>query len=180
MKITLKPVSDKINVLKTDDVELVFSYSTPVGAWVSGQGYFKTDASYSRTTTKHINEMGYKNEAVKPQAFFDDLAKKIGTACPEASNITSVKFPHAEVIFSYSTPVCAWVYGQGKFRTDEFFSNTTSKHIGKMGFRDATKKPQAFFDALLQILPPAVDQQKLTAQVAGEFWQPTMADLLAA
>jgi len=152
-KISLNPVSPKITTIRAAGIEIVFSYSTPVCAWVNGKS-FKTDRFYSRTTSKHISEMGFKNATERPQEFFDDLAKQVGFASYEASNITSVRLPHAEIIFSYSTPVCAWVFGHGQVRTDRYFSNTTSKHIGKMGFKNAEKRPQEFFDALLEIAEP--------------------------
>lgn len=35
-------------------LEILFSYSTPVAAWSSRQGYMRTDVHHSRTTQKHI------------------------------------------------------------------------------------------------------------------------------
>ena len=35
---------------------VLFSYKTPVAAFVPGQGYVRTKTQYSRTTSKHINK----------------------------------------------------------------------------------------------------------------------------
>lgn len=34
----------------------LISYKTPVAAYISGQGFFRTSTKYSRTTSKHINK----------------------------------------------------------------------------------------------------------------------------
>ena len=38
-----------------DDVVL-YSYSTPVAAFVAGEGYVRTEEKYGQTTTRHINK----------------------------------------------------------------------------------------------------------------------------
>lgn len=57
------------------------------------------------------------------------------------------------VLFSYETPVAADVLtscGMEYYITDQKYSNTTTKHIRSWcPFRDAEKKPQAFFDELV-------------------------------
>lgn len=65
------------------------------------------------------------------------------------SNQTEIILDNATVLFSYETPVAAWVNGKG-YRTDKFWSNTTSKHISRYGLKDAEKKPQEFFDNLVK------------------------------
>lgn len=37
-------------------VYVLFSYATPVAAFIPGQGYLRTNHKWSRTTTKHINK----------------------------------------------------------------------------------------------------------------------------
>ncbi len=55
------------------------------------------------------------------------------------SNMTEIKTGNSDVLFSYETPVAGWD-DVGAFKTDNFFSQTTSRHINKYfeGF-DATK-----------------------------------------
>lgn len=36
-----------------------------------------------------------------------------------------------EILFSYETPVAGFKPGTGYFKTDQFFSVTTSKHVNK-------------------------------------------------
>ena len=38
-----------------DGLEVMYSYNTPVAAFVPGRGYLVTSTKYSRTTSKHIN-----------------------------------------------------------------------------------------------------------------------------
>lgn len=66
------------------------------------------------------------------------------------SNMTELETEKATVLFSYSTPVAACIHdGSGFFRTAKRWSVTTSKHISKwLDGRNATEKPQEFFDAL--------------------------------
>lgn len=52
-----------------DGTRVLFSYRTPVAAYVIGRGYIRTAQHYSTTTSKHINQWldGAKAETV-PQA----------------------------------------------------------------------------------------------------------------
>ncbi len=51
---------------------------------------------------------------------------------PLGKNQTVVTLPNQdEVFYSYSTPVAGWVCGKGFWRSTEFFSTTTSRHVGK-------------------------------------------------
>lgn len=50
---------------------------------------------------------------------------------PAGSNMTEVEIDGVTVLVSYSTPVAAFVPGQGVLRTEKWFSRTTSKHITK-------------------------------------------------
>ena len=50
---------------------------------------------------------------------------------PIASNMTEVETSEARILFSYRTPVAAYVFGEGYVRTEKWFSVTTSRHINK-------------------------------------------------
>ena len=50
---------------------------------------------------------------------------------PLASNMTEVETDLGRVLFSYRTPVAAYVYGVGYVKTDKWWSVTTSRHINK-------------------------------------------------
>ena len=50
---------------------------------------------------------------------------------PLASNMTEVETSEGRVLFSYRTPVAAYVYGEGFVRTEKWWSVTTSRHINK-------------------------------------------------
>ncbi len=57
---------------------------------------------------------------------------------PLASNMTEVETEDARILFSYRTPVAAYVFGKGYVKTDKFWSVTTSRHINKwMGSQTA-------------------------------------------
>lgn len=34
-----------------------------------------------------------------------------------------------EILYSYNIPVAGWVYGKGYFKSNQFYSVTTSRHI---------------------------------------------------
>ena len=58
------------------------------------------------------------------------------------------------VFFSYKTPVAAHIPGKGYFKTEKYWSRTTSKHIGQFIARNGgsgavTVKPQSFFDSMI-------------------------------
>jgi hypothetical protein len=60
----------------TDDngVSLLFSYNTCVGLHIDGQGYYRTNVSYSSTTSKHLNGWANGKENIKrtiPQILLD-------------------------------------------------------------------------------------------------------------
>lgn len=47
--------SNQTQVNLNDGTVILFSYKTPVAAFVPGQGYVRTNHKWSRTTSKHIN-----------------------------------------------------------------------------------------------------------------------------
>lgn len=64
-------------------------------------------------------------------------------------NMFSVAFDDGtSILVSYETPVAAYVPGVGMVRTEEFWSVTTSKHIGLWGARDAKRVSQSYLDKL--------------------------------
>ena len=38
-----------------DGLSVLFSYKTPVAAFVPGRGYVKSSSHYSKTTSRHVN-----------------------------------------------------------------------------------------------------------------------------
>ena len=68
---------------------------------------------------------------------------------PIASNMTEVETDSARVLFSYRTPVAAYVFGVGYVKTDQFWSVTTSRHINKGGATDGREVSQAYLDNLV-------------------------------
>ena len=50
---------------------------------------------------------------------------------PIAANQTEIETADARIFFSYSTPVAAYIFGEGYVRSEDFFSVTTSRHINK-------------------------------------------------
>jgi hypothetical protein len=73
----LKPIGENQNEVELPNgVTILFSYRTPVAAHIPGSGYVKTDRSWSRTTSKHINQFIARNGGsgtveTRPQSFFD-------------------------------------------------------------------------------------------------------------
>jgi hypothetical protein len=62
--------------------------------------------------------------------------------CPIGPNHNEVKTATRTLVFSYETLVAVRVYGVGtkiggEYKTNQFHSKTTSKHINKSGFKDA-------------------------------------------
>ncbi len=54
------------------------------------------------------------------------------TIKPAGSNMTELGLTDGTtILFSYTTPVAAFIPGAGFIRTEKFFSITTSKHITK-------------------------------------------------
>ena len=75
---------------------------------------------------------------------------------PIAANQTEIETADARIFFSYSTPVAAYIFGQGFVRSEEFFSVTTSRHINKwIGVDsksdDIKRVPQSRLESLAQL-----------------------------
>ena len=81
---------------------------------------------------------------------------------PIASNMTEVETSEARILFSYRTPVAAYIYGEGVpiageiyrgyVRTAKWWSVTTSRHINKWIGKDVTTEEvsQTYLDNLVQ------------------------------
>ena len=52
----LTPIASNMTEIETDDARILFSYRTPVAAYVFGRGYVKTEKKWSVTTSRHINK----------------------------------------------------------------------------------------------------------------------------
>ena len=69
---------------------------------------------------------------------------------PIASNMTEIETDDARILFSYRTPVAAYVYGEGYVRTEKWWSVTTSRHINKWLGNCTTKEvSQTYLDKLV-------------------------------
>ena len=70
---------------------------------------------------------------------------------PIASNMTEVETSEARILFSYRTPVAAYVFGEGYVRTEKWWSVTTSRHINKwIDGVPAKEVAQTYLDNLVQ------------------------------
>ena len=70
---------------------------------------------------------------------------------PIASNMTEVETSEARILFSYRTPVAAYVFGEGFVRTEKWWSVTTSRHINKwLDGGTAKEVAQTYLDNLVQ------------------------------
>ena len=73
---------------------------------------------------------------------------------PIASNMTEVETSEARILFSYRTPVAAYVFGEGYVRTEKWWSVTTSRHINKwldLRYGETAKEvSQTYLDNLVQ------------------------------
>lgn len=80
-------IANNCNELNLEDkkglVRILFSYKTPVAAFINGQGFFIVEDSPSSTTSRHIGKwlsmyhMSKKDPKVqsKPEEFFIKLVK---------------------------------------------------------------------------------------------------------
>ncbi len=65
--------------LHTGKMDVLFSYETPVAAWLPNRGYIRTQKKFNSTTTKHINQWLRANNAedieAVPQSRIEELVK---------------------------------------------------------------------------------------------------------
>lgn len=67
---------------------LFFSYETPVAAFVPGRGFFRTTETFSRTTSRHVNqwlraEGAFGRETFTPPEEFAAIVRHIFSAAGE-------------------------------------------------------------------------------------------------
>jgi hypothetical protein len=55
MSISLNQIASNVTSLCVGANEILFSYRTPVAAYISGTGLVRSKTRYSQTTSKHIN-----------------------------------------------------------------------------------------------------------------------------
>ena len=67
---------------------------------------------------------------------------------PIGSNMTEVETDNARVLFSYRTPVAAYIFGEGFVKSSTWYSTTTSRHIIKWGAKEGKEVDQKILDAL--------------------------------
>ena len=69
-----------------------------------------------------------------------------------AANRTVLSYPNgSEVFFSYSTPVAGYSPSNGYFKTDQWYSSTTTRHINKyLDNNKATEVSQETINQLSQ------------------------------
>ena len=67
--------SNKNEITLSDGTQVLFSYATPVAAWINGE-FFKTSKKWSQTTSRHINSWAHL-ATEKPQEYFDNLVKGV-------------------------------------------------------------------------------------------------------
>lgn len=69
---------------------------------------------------------------------------------PVGSNMNEVEVNGKSVLFSYKTPVAGYD-DQGAFRSEDWFSMTTTKHINKyLGGKDVGRKvSQSYIEGLV-------------------------------
>jgi hypothetical protein len=71
----LNHIGSNQTLVTTASAVVLFSYSTPVAAFINGE-YYRTEKNWSKTTTRHINSWIGPIKAKKmPQLFFDTLSK---------------------------------------------------------------------------------------------------------
>ena len=74
---------------------------------------------------------------------------------PIASNMTEVETSEARILFSYRTPVAAYIFGEGFVKTEKYWSVTTSRHIikwlkdGHEDLPECKEIPHARLDSLV-------------------------------
>ena len=73
----LIPLASNMNLIRLNNgTQVLFSYRTPVAAHVPGEGFFRTNHNWSKTTSKHINKWlrGAIGVASVDQSVIDNIA----------------------------------------------------------------------------------------------------------
>jgi hypothetical protein len=75
---SLQPLGPNRNVVHIGDSAVLFSYSTPVAAFIPGKGFVATDRNYSTTTSRHVNQWTLASVKRIPDADFRALLGELG------------------------------------------------------------------------------------------------------
>lgn len=74
----LKQLGSNMTALNLNEVQVFFSYETPVAAMLADGSLVRTEDFYSVTTSKHINKWLDGREAQEvPQAAIDELVEAV-------------------------------------------------------------------------------------------------------
>lgn len=74
----LKQLGSNMTALNLNEVQVFFSYETPVAAILADGSLVRTEEFYSVTTSKHINKWLDGREAQEvPQAAIDELVEAV-------------------------------------------------------------------------------------------------------
>jgi len=74
----LKQLGSNMTALNLNEVQVFFSYETPVAAMLADGSLVRTEDFYSVTTSKHINKWLDGQEAQEvPQAAIDELVEAV-------------------------------------------------------------------------------------------------------
>lgn len=75
-KVKLINLGSNKNLVALPNATILFSYETPVAAYISGRGYVRTAEKFSKTTSKHINQwLNGATAEVVPQVMIEDLVE---------------------------------------------------------------------------------------------------------
>ena len=72
---------------------------------------------------------------------------------PIASNMTELALGNRRILFSYKTPVAYYDPIGGFFKTDKYYSPTTTRHIKKWmnGAKNVGQVPQETIEAIVDV-----------------------------
>ncbi len=74
----LNPIAKNQTELELDRITSLFSYETPICVWISGKGLFKTSATFSQTTSRHVNGYNPLKTPTMAQSEIEGLLERNG------------------------------------------------------------------------------------------------------
>lgn len=75
-KVSIKRRQGAATILTIGETEVLFSYETPVAAFVPDKGYIRTSTFYSMTTSKHISQ--YLGGSFAERVSQDEINQVVG------------------------------------------------------------------------------------------------------
>ena len=78
--VSINPIgSNQLELALSDGTVVLFSYKTPVAAYLPNEGgrYITTSTKWSATTTRHVNRWCMENTSTVPQSTLDNLVKVV-------------------------------------------------------------------------------------------------------